>query len=1139
MFGRGPQVRHLADALAQARAGCSRCVVVRGPAGIGKTALIEHAVSSAVGFQRLAAVGVSAESELPYAGLGELLAPIQDRIDDIPPAQVAALRAALALGPPGRADRFAVAAATLSLLSTVADRPLLVVVDDVQWLDSESVEVLQFVVRRLRAEPVCVLLGVRDGEGAPFSAPGSDEVVLAPLDDDAARELLRAAANGPLAPEVEQRLRRAGAGSPLALVELLRALDPDQRAGRAEIGPLLPVQPQVEDLLRRRILAVPPPVRTALLTAAAAASERHDRVRRACLRLGLPADALDQALQTDLLARQGERLIFQHPLVRSGIYQGAPEQERRRVHAALAEVAVEDRDADIEAWHRSAAAEGPDEPAARALDSAADRARNRGAHGTAASAQQHAAELTEDPAQRARRLIGAGESAVLGGQFARARELLAEAATIDEADPVALARLQTRLVSLAGGDFAATMQQLEQLAERTADRSVAVELYLDAAMLAFFCRQLPKAAALAERARDVVPDGDADATLMAGAVYEIARSYMGEQADSDVLVGAVDALLTSGVDPGRAMQLLHQAVTALSSARKHEVAARHLQQFIATARGMGLMGVLPLALCLHAHTTFWSGDWSAGSLSAAEALYLAECTGQPTLVAYALACQTLFAGARGRREQCEATAARALPMLEATGIQILHAAVVSSRGLAALADGDLDTALARLDEVYAAQQATGPHALVHWRADYVEALVAVGRSGETAPILDSLRGRVDGPDPRWERMMLARAEAALSGTDADYSAAVTAAQALTSSYPLARTLLAWGQRLASTGRARDARPRLTEALTLFDRLQASGWARVARAALASLGVPARFPGEHPFTALPEETQQLARLVAVGGDVDDAAGRLFLGAATARRQLAEALTALGVDTVDELPAALRAADGGAATGAAGYRIRLLGDFAVRLNGQALTLPAGIPGQAVKFVAVAGGAVHLEELIEALWPESDPEVGRRRLRNVLARARTSVGELLVRREDAVELAPGTDVDIARFGGLAAQALAANDDDTARRAAEAAIAAYPGELLPADRYAQWAIVPRERLHGRHLQVLELLAALAARRGDDEAAAMWLERAVDADPYDDHRASEAAAAWQRAGRESAAARMRECAAGIARELGLAEPVT
>ncbi len=1130
MYGRGPHLEVIDRALHAARRGSSRRLVVRGPAGIGKTALLAHVTSTAPGFRRLATVGVSAESELPYAGLGELLAPVVDRLEEIPSVQAAALRAALALGPPTGSDRFAVAAATLALLSiATGEGPLLLVVDDVQWLDRESAEVLQFAVRRLRDEPVCVLFGLRDGEDAGFGVPDAEEIALGPLDDDAARQVLRDVAGGALPAEVEAGLVRAAAGSPLALIEMVRTLDTNR-----------PLQPQVEDLLRRRILAVPPAVRSALLLAAAAAGERPDRVGRACARLGLPTDALARAIDTGLLIREEKRLVFQHPLVRSGVYEVATPAERRRVHAVLAEVAEQDRDHDVVAWHRSAAADGPDEPAARALDTAAGRARDRGAHGSAASASTQAAGLTEDPAQRARRLIAAAESALLAGQFPRARGLLEEAAAIDAADPVALALLQGRLVTFAGGNFAETMDLLERLADRRAAVAdpVAVQLYLDAAMLAFISRQLTRAVGLAERARAAVPTGDSGAAVTAEAVFEIARSYMGEQSDSEVLVQAVDALLTTGADPGRAVQLLHQAVTALSSARKHDVAARHAKRFITAAREIGTVGVLPLALCLHAHTSFWSGDWTAGALSASEALQLSEATGQPTTVLYALVCQALYAGARGQRAQCEDAAARALPLIEATGIEMLRTPLISSLGLAALADGDLDTALSRLDEAAAAQQATGPDALVHWRADYVEALVAAGRSNDTEPVLTSLRNRLDGPDPRWERMMLARAAAALSGDDADYAAAVTAAQALTSSYPLARTLLAWGRRLAAAGRTRDARPRMTEAATLFDRLQATGWARLTRTELTALGVPAPVVGEHPFAALPDQVQQLARLVAAGADVEEVAGRLFLGAATARRQLAQAQAALGVTTVDDLSAALHAADGTGSRATTGHSIRMLGAFSVTGNGSALTLPGGLPAQAVKFVAVSGGAVHLDELVEALWPEIDPEVGRRRLRNVLARVRSAAAELLVRRDEAVQLAEGTDVDATRFAALAAQALAAHDeDDTARQAGEAAVAAYGGELLPADRYAEWAIAPRERLQRRYVQVLDLLADLAGCRGDHAVAAGWLERAAEVDPCDDRRLADTAAAWERAGRPAHAAVMRQRAAAVARELGLPTP--
>ncbi len=1140
LIGRAADLAALDHLLADAAAGTSQVRVVHGPAGIGKTSLLHAVQDRADGWRVLTATAVQAESALPYAALLSLLEPLVDRFDTLPGRQGAALRGAFALGAPVAGDRFAVALAALTLLAEVAaGEPLLVVVDDVQWVDAESAQAIAFVARRLRAERICLLLGHRAGIQPPVDLSGLPRLDISPLDERSAHRLL-AVTVPEVTAQVARRLVSSAAGNPYALIELARALSPGQLGGTEPIGPLPPVRPEIEDLVRRRVAEVAPQVRQALLVASAAASGIADRVSAAGAALGLPADALDEAVAAGLLRVESDRLQFSHPLVRSAVYQLASPSQRRQVHRVLADVAAAVGDTEVEAWHLAHAASGPDESTARVLDVAGDRARSRGAHATAATALAAAARLSENAGQRGRRLAAAAESALLAGQVGRAASLLAEAADApgDEETRLTVATLQARLALMTGHALPGAVDALEEAGRlrEESDPTVSVQAYADAAALAIYARQLERAVRLGDRAVTVAARGDDALRATADVASGVARSWSGRAFDADALVRGVSRPLGTGADPLRAVQLLQQVVAGLASARRHAEAARHAQRFITAAREVGAVGVLPLALCLHANTVFWSGDWDAGQLSAAEALRLAESTDQPAVVLFACVCLAHFDASRGRRAEAERLARRALQLMDATGVELFRVPAHATLGLAAQADGDVPAAVAAFDEAYRLHGLAAP-TIVHWKADYAEALAAAGREQEVAAMLATMDRRAAEPEGLWERAMQARgrAVAGLSAdAAADFAAAVALYQQIGVLYPQARTLLAWGEQLAAAGDARLARPRLSEALELFERVHAHPWAERARQALAGLGVPVTVDEQSQLADLPAETQQIARLVAAGASVPDAARQLFVGEPTARALLREAMQALDVTTVD----GLRAAGGELPAPAddARHHVRLLGDFALRVDGAPVGRLGDLPGQAVKFVALSG-AVHVDELVEALWPETDPEVGRRRLRNVLTRVRAAAGGLLERTGDAVRLAAGVPVDVHLFRAEADAALAATDDGEARRRGQLAVSAYAGELLPADRFVEWTAAPRERLHRRYLQVLDRLAAAAEADGDLAAAARWTETAIDADPYGDARYLAAIRLLQAAGLHDRASALHGRAWQVARSLGVPPP--
>src|SRR5262245_24121596 len=387
LYGRDPEREAIGALLDAARESRSAALVLRGEAGIGKSALLEDTRDRAGDMHVLVARGVESESELPFATLHQLLRPALDRVDLLPLPQAAALPSALGLEEGGGRERFLVFAAALSLLSELAERrPVLCLVDDAHWLDEPSSDALQFVARRIDAEGIVLLFGARDDEQRLFEAKGVPSLRVGGLDEEAASALLgRGGADG--APAVRDHLLEQTRGNALALVELPSALSAEQLAGRAALPEALPLTRQLERVFHERVARLPEETRRVLVVAAADESEDLGVVSSVGAALGIPADALGAAERSGLVDIHGSRLVFRHPLVRSAVYGAATSGERRRAHAALADALDgDDAQADRRAWHLASSVAGSDERVLRALDEAAERAAQRAGHVAAARA---------------------------------------------------------------------------------------------------------------------------------------------------------------------------------------------------------------------------------------------------------------------------------------------------------------------------------------------------------------------------------------------------------------------------------------------------------------------------------------------------------------------------------------------------------------------------------------------------------------------------------------------------------------------------------------------------------------------------------------------------------------------------------
>jgi tetratricopeptide (TPR) repeat protein len=470
----------LDDLVTDLRSGRGWALVVRGEAGVGKSALLEYAVGAAADVRVVRAAGVESEMELAFASLHQLCAPLLDRLQQLPPPQRDALGIAFGLRRGAAPGRFLVGLAVLTLLSeTAEERPLMCLVDDAQWLDRTSAQVLAFVARRLLAEPVGLMFAARDpGE----ELRGLPDLEVQGLQKEDARALLRSVVRVRLDERVRDRIVAETNGNPLALLELPCGLSPTQLAGGFGLAGAQAVPARIEDSFRRRLEALPAGTRLLLLVAATEPVGDPVLIWHAAERLGITASAATAA-EADGLVEIGTQVRFRHPLARSAVYRSAALQERRAAHLALAEVTDRELDPDRRAWHLAAAAAGPDEQAASELERSAGRAQARGGVAAAAAFLQRAVALTREPARRSERALAAAQANLQAGEFDAARELLttAEADPLDEIQHARadLLRGQIAFASSAGSEAPALLLKAAKRIEPL-DVALARQTYLEA-----------------------------------------------------------------------------------------------------------------------------------------------------------------------------------------------------------------------------------------------------------------------------------------------------------------------------------------------------------------------------------------------------------------------------------------------------------------------------------------------------------------------------------------------------------------------------------------------------------------------------------------------------------------------------------
>ena len=895
LHGRALEQDRLLGLLDDARRGRSGVAVVVGEPGAGKSALLDLVRAAAEGMAVLEAKGVQSEATLPFAALHQLLRPAFELLERLPAPQASALRAAFALQGGGAPDLYRVPLAVLTLLAEAAeDQPLLCVIDDAQWVDGDSAQALTFAARRLQAERIAIVLAAREGE---FDAAALPELRLEPLDTIAVEAILTAHAGTAVAPDVARRVASATGGNALAIVELAPLLTREQLAGGESLPQPLPMSAGVERLFADRVRGLPLETRLPLLIAAADDTGRPDAVAAAARRLGSDVAALDSAEEDGLVRVGAAEVSFRHPLVRSAIYGTATFAERRAVHRALAETLKDAGEIDRYAWHLAAATLEADEDVARELEQAAARARSRNAFTAASAAAERAAELSESPHEKGRRLAEAASDAWLTGLLPQAARLIEAAEPLVE-DPALLANCH-RLrgsIELAAGTSATAINMLVTGARRLGDVDPrrSLELLALAAEGASLSLDADASRAIAELASSLDVGDDEHDRFFIALLVGFARHLAG---DTHSGIAAIREALVIAEDEFDDVDLMLAAGRAGFYVGDDTAALRFHTRIVSRARSIGSIGCLAIAGTRLALAETLTGRWSEANATAEETLRLAEDTGQRELEAHAIVWLALIAAWQGDEERSRAHLDRARSITATRPLNLVDDASRWVLATIELGVGRAPAALAQLEPI--------SHPVVARLAslDRVEAAVGAGRPDLAQSWLENLATFAQAADAAWARARLAHCRAAIVADpgerEALYEEALREHGESARPFERARTELAYGEFLRRHRRRVDAREHLRPALETFVALEAKQWAERARAELRASGENARSRRADGETRLTAQEFQIARFVAQGLSNREVAAQLFLSPRTVDFHLRNVFTKLGIASRTEL------------------------------------------------------------------------------------------------------------------------------------------------------------------------------------------------------------------------------------------------
>ncbi|MFF6815983.1 AAA family ATPase [Streptomyces sp. NPDC012403] len=871
----------------------SDVLIVTGDPGAGKSTLLDLAADRArgAGGRVLRAVGSGSEAHLGFAGLHQLLRPVLAEAQGLPSRQRSALRAVLGLEECAETpDAMLVGLAVLTLLSDLAETaPLLVVVDDAQWIDRASLDVLAFVARRMDSEPVTLLVGVRTAAALPGFDKGYERLELGPLDAEAANLLLDRQPTPPTG-RARVRILQEAAGNPLALVELTHATAIRHPEGSGVQGPL-PVTDRLERIFAGHTADLPEPTRRILLLLAAA-----DAADAPAAAVGLP-EADDEAWvpadRAGLVRQDGSRISFRHPLIRSAVYHAASFEERRRAHLALAELLREEPDR--RAWHLAAATVRPDQDVSAALQQTADRARRRGGFAAAAAAQERAAELSPRREDRARLLTEAATTAVFTGQLGWVEQL------------AAAVRQCTDDQALLGKAALATGQLMSLGSHHTA------------------------AFALLMRVADEATDARSPLVLDALAAAAVVCYYSGEESQQrqiqsllsrvpdDAAAAALRAWVLAVSDPSSAGAFLTPALPGLIAKAKGDasrltalaIVAWLLDQTTLAARTFGeafdqwqARGWLPDGLgCAAGWTHLEQGRWAEARSVATDIAAMASSAGLDHAEACAHALDATVVALLGDPATTRRLVERALALVDPLESRSVAVFARRALGMAAVAEGDYDTAYTQFRSAF-----TDDGDPVHYHVSYTllaelaAAAVRRGRQEHAAELLERSARRLGTGMSARVRTLIDRGRALLAEpehAELFFRAALKEPAGEQWPFERAQTQLDYGEWLRRQRRIAEARPLLSAALETFQRLGARPWGERAQAELRAAGIEAGDVVPTAFAELSPQQQQIVQLAARGLTNREIGEKLFLSPRTVGSHLYRVFPKLGITARSQL------------------------------------------------------------------------------------------------------------------------------------------------------------------------------------------------------------------------------------------------
>lgn len=903
LLGRANECVALEELLDEVRGGGGRVLVLRGEPGVGKTALLRHAIGAAADFRVTRAFGVESEMELPFAALQTLCAPMLDRLDRLPDPQRAAIGTAFGLSSGSAPEPLLVGLAALSLLADAGrEQSLLCVVDDAQWLDRASAQALAFVARRLLADPVAVLFASRSPSRELAGLP---EMSLQGLDQDAARALLASVIEAPLDERVRDRVVTETRGNPLALLELPRGRTSAELALGFGVSDAVPLSGRIEDQYRQRIQELPEDTQRLLLIAALAPLGEPGRVGRAGGLLGIDAGAEQPAIEAGLLEAD---LRFHHPLVRSAVYRAATPELRRSVHLALAEVTDSGADRDHRAWHRAEAATGPDEDVAEALERSAGRAQQRGGRAAAAALLERSAELTPDTQRRALRLLLAAHAQLMAGATDRAQALLDQALPdLGDAPLRAQAMRMQGVIRFSDGRGGETPSLLfgAAMGLKDTDPRLAREVLMEAFEAAMWAGSLTSGTtpiSVAEAAQDLPGPERAEhlgSLLLSAYARRLTGSYKSAvEAWRRAITAYLDEL---GGEPELKWDgVVWNAAGELLDFEAYYATARAWTRM---SREQGALATLPGALSALAWCEALGGRITAAEALVDEAEEITRATQAPAtpganeILKLGILCWRGDEGAA--RAMADSVVAEAVARGQGLGVTIVEFLLT----ILELGLGRYEEARLHALRVFEEDPLWfGPSAL----ADTVEAAARSGDNAGAQAALNRLRERADASGTPWARGLLTRAEGLLAPDDAGEALYRESVEHLGRSglaTELARTHLIYGEWLRRVRRRRDARVHLRTAHQMFQAMGASAFAQRARVELLATGEHARVRAPETRDELTPQELQIARLAAEGESNAQIAAQLFISPHTVAYHLHKVFGKLDVRSRNQLARAL--------------------------------------------------------------------------------------------------------------------------------------------------------------------------------------------------------------------------------------------